>query len=105
VPRVLYSEIRPTRGLACGAMTLRAGPPCYAVARTAGGSPRPPLASRPIEIPAAARAAAALEAGRYEEAVTLYREALRLAPLAIPPPPGLARGLSYVGPGAALPGV
>src|SRR5262245_65824749 len=62
----------------------------------------PPPSSRPIEIPAAARAAAALEAGRYEEAATLYREALRLAPLAIPSHHGLAVALSYVDRGAAI---
>ena len=62
----------------------------------------PPPSSRPIEVPAAARAAVALGAGRYEEAATLYREALRLAPLAIPSHYGLAVALSYIDRSAAI---
>jgi tetratricopeptide (TPR) repeat protein len=62
----------------------------------------PPPSSRPIEVPAAARAAVALGAGRYEEAATLYREALRLDPLAIPSHYGLAVALSYVDRSAAI---
>jgi len=62
----------------------------------------PPPSSRPIEVPAAARAAVALGAGRYEEAATLSREALRLAPLASPSHYGLAVALSYIDRSAAI---
>ena len=62
--------------------------------------PAVPPSPRSVEDPAL-RAAAALQAGRYEEAVTLYREALESAPLAVPFRYGLAVALSYLDRGAA----
>ena len=61
----------------------------------------PPPQAR-VEPDAAARASAALEAGRYAEAAALFREALTRAPQSVPLRYGLAVALSYVDRGAAI---
>jgi tetratricopeptide (TPR) repeat protein len=53
-------------------------------------------------VDAAARAGAALEAGRYAEAVGLFREALARAPESVALRYGLAVALSYTDRGAAI---
>ena len=55
-----------------------------------------------VEADLATRAGAALDAGRYAEAVTLFREALTRAPQSVPLRYGLAVALSYVDRGAAI---
>jgi tetratricopeptide (TPR) repeat protein len=61
----------------------------------------PPPQAR-VEPDAAARAAAALDAGRYAEAAVLYREALSRAPDSVALRYGLAVALSYTDRGAAI---
>src|SRR4029453_6786250 len=64
-------------------------------------SPSAPPPTR-VELGAAGRAAAALEAGRYAEAVGLFREALASAPANVALRYGLAVALSYTDRGAAI---
>ena len=64
-------------------------------------SPTAPPPTR-VELDAAGRAAAALEAGRYAEAVGLFREALAPAPANVALRYGLAVALSYTDRGAAI---
>jgi len=64
-------------------------------------SPTAPPPAR-VELDAAGRAAAALEAGRYAEAVGLFREALAPAPANVALRYGLAVALSYTDRGAAI---
>lgn len=64
-------------------------------------SQTPPPPAR-AEVDAAARAGTALEAGRYAEAVGLYREALVRTPDNVPLRYGLAVALSYTDRGAAI---
>jgi len=71
-----------------------AGPACQS--QTAA----PPQAR--VDADPAARAAAALDAGRYAEAAALYREALSLAPDSVGLRYGLAVALSYTDRGAAI---
>lgn len=73
---------------------------CMVAMSACQSPPAVPPSSRSVEDPAT-RAAWALEAGRYEEAVTLYRKALERAPVAISLRYGLAVALSYVDRGAA----
>jgi tetratricopeptide (TPR) repeat protein len=61
----------------------------------------PPPQAR-VEPDAAARAAAALDAGRYAEAAALYREALSRDPGSVALRYGLAVALSYTDHGAAI---
>ncbi len=56
-----------------------------------------------VELDAAGRAGAALEAGRYAEAVGLFREALARTPANVALRYGLAVALSYTDRGAAIP--
>jgi hypothetical protein len=62
--------------------------------------PVPPPAR--VELDAAGRAGAALEAGRYTEAVGFFREALARAPANVALRYGLAVALSYTDRGAAI---
>ena len=62
-------------------------------------TPTPPAR---VEAGPAARAAVAMEAGRYSEAVALFREALTRAPESVVLRYGLAVALSYVDRGAAI---
>jgi tetratricopeptide (TPR) repeat protein len=73
---------------------LLAGPACQSRTST------PPAR---VEAGPAARAAVAMEAGRYAEAVALFREALALAPESVVLRYGLAVALSYTDRGAAIP--
>jgi tetratricopeptide (TPR) repeat protein len=70
----------------------------------AGAACQSPTAPPParVELGAAGRAAAALEAGRYAEAVGLFREALAPAPANVALRYGLAVALSYTDRGAAI---
>jgi tetratricopeptide (TPR) repeat protein len=70
----------------------------------AGAACQSPTAPPPahVELDAAGRAAAALEAGRYAEAVGLFREALAPAPANVALRYGLAVALSYTDRGAAI---
>jgi len=70
----------------------------------AGAACQSPTAPPPahVELGAAGRAAAALEAGRYAEAVDLFREALAPAPANVALRYGLAVALSYTDRGAAI---
>jgi len=61
----------------------------------------PPPPAR-VETDPSARAHAALEAGRYTEAVSLYREALTRTPESVPLRYGLAIALSYTDRAAAV---
>ena len=64
-------------------------------------SPTAPPPAR-VELDAAGRAGAALEAGRYADAVGLFREALAPAPANVALRYGLAVALSYTDRGAAI---
>jgi hypothetical protein len=70
----------------------------------AGAACQSPTAPPParVELDAAGRAGAALEAGRYAEAVGLFREALAPAPANVASRYGLAVALSYTDRGAAI---
>jgi len=70
----------------------------------AGAACQSPTAPPParVELAAAGRAGAALEAGRYAEAVGLFREALAPAPANVALRYGLAVALSYTDRGAAI---
>jgi len=70
----------------------------------AGAACQSPTAPPParVELDAAGRAGAALEAGRYAEAVGLFREALAPAPANVALRYGLAVALSYTDRGAAI---
>jgi hypothetical protein len=83
-----------TRILALLGLLVLAGAACQS--QTA-----PPPAS--VELDAAGRAGAALEAGRYAEAVRLFREALTRTPANVALRYGLAVALSYTDRGAAIP--
>ena len=74
---------------------------CVVAMSACQSPPAVPPSPRSVEDPAT-RAAWALETGRYEEAVTLYREALERAPVALSLRYGLAVALSYVDRGAAI---
>jgi hypothetical protein len=70
----------------------------------AGAACQSPTAPPParVELDAARRAGAALEAGRYADAVGLFREALAPAPANVALRYGLAVALSYTDRGAAI---
>jgi hypothetical protein len=70
----------------------------------AGAACQSPTAPPParVELDAAGRAGAALEAGRYTEAVGFFREALARAPANVALRYGLAVALSYTDRGAAI---
>ena len=70
----------------------------------AGAACQSPTAPPParVELDAAGRAGAALEAGRYAEAVGLFREALAPAPANVALRYGLAVALSYTDRGSAI---
>jgi Tetratricopeptide repeat len=70
----------------------------------AGAACQSPTAPPParVELDAAGRAGAALEAGRYAEAVGFFREALARAPANVALRYGLAVALSYTDRGAAI---
>ena len=85
--------MRPRTVALLGFLVL-AGPACQS--QTA-----PPPQAR-VEADPAARAAAALDAGRYAEAAALYREALSRAPDSVALRYGLAVALSYTDRGAAI---
>lgn len=72
-----------------------------ALAGAACQSPPPPPPAR-VELDTAGRAGAALEAGRYAEAVSLFREALARTPANVALRYGLAVALSYTDRGAAI---
>ena len=72
-----------------------------ALAGAACQSPTAPPPAR-VELDAAGRAGAALEAGRYAEAVGLFREALAPAPANVALRYGLAVALSYTDRGSAI---
>lgn len=72
---------------------LLAGPACQSQTST------PPAH---VEADPAARAGAALDAGRYAEAMTLFREALASTPESVALRYGLAVALSYTDRGAAI---
>jgi hypothetical protein len=82
-----------TRILALLGLLVLAGAACQ--------SPTAPPPAR-VELDAAGRAGAALEAGRYAEAVGLFREALAPAPANVALRYGLAVALSYTDRGAAI---
>lgn len=82
-----------TRALVLLGLLVLAGAACQ--------SPTAPPPAR-VELDAAGRAAAALEAGRYAEAVGLFREALAPAPANVALRYGLAVALSYTDRGAAI---
>ncbi len=82
-----------TRALALLGLLVLAGAACQS--QTA-----PPPAR--VEMDAAGRAGAALEAGRYVEAVSLFREALARTPDNVALRFGLAVALSYTDRGAAI---
>jgi tetratricopeptide (TPR) repeat protein len=75
-------------------LLVLAGPACQSQTST------PPAQ---VEAGPAARAGAALEAGRYAEAVALFREALAHSPASVALRYGLAVALSYTDRGAAIP--
>jgi hypothetical protein len=85
--------VRPRTVALLGLLVL-AGPACQS--QTAA----PPQAR--VDADPAARAAAALDAGRYAEATALYREALAPAPGSVALRYGLAVALSYTDRGAAI---
>jgi len=66
-------------------------------------SQTPPQPPARVEEDAAARASAALEAGRHAEAIALFRRALERKPASVPLRFGLAVALSYMDRGAATP--
>ena len=76
---------------------------CLLIAAIACQSPAPPPPPARVEQDPAARARAALEAGRYAEAAGLFRQALEHAPDSVPVRFGLAVALSYTDRGAATP--
>ena len=82
-----------TRALVLLGLLVLAGAACQ--------SPTAPPPAR-VELDAAGRAGAALEAGRYAEAVGLFREALAPAPANVALRYGLAVALSYTDRGAAI---
>jgi tetratricopeptide (TPR) repeat protein len=84
--------VRPSAIALLGLLVL-AGPACESQTST------PPAQ---VEAGPAARAGAALEAGRYAEAVALFREALARTPDSVALRYGLAVALSYTDRGAAI---
>jgi tetratricopeptide (TPR) repeat protein len=84
--------VRP-RTIALLGFLVLAGPACQSQTST------PPAR---VEAEPAARAGAALEAGRYAEAVALFREALARTPESVALRYGLAVALSYTDRGAAI---
>ena len=82
-----------THTLALLGFLLMAGAACQSQ------TPTPPAR---VEVDAAGRAGAALEAGRYAEAVGLFREALTPTPESVPLRYGLAVALSYTDRAAAV---
>ena len=85
--------MRPQTVALLGFLVL-AGPACQ--------SQTAPAPQARVEADPAARAAAALDAGRYAEAAALYREALSRAPDSVGLRYGLAVALSYTDRGAAI---
>ncbi len=85
--------MRPQTVALLGFLVL-AGPACQ--------SQTAPAPQARVEADPAARAAAALDAGRYAEAAALYREALSGAPDSVGLRYGLAVALSYTDRGAAI---
>jgi tetratricopeptide (TPR) repeat protein len=84
--------VRPSTIALLGLLVL-AGPACQSQTST------PPAQ---VEVGPAARAGAAMEAGRYAEAVAHFREALARAPESVALRYGLAVALSYIDRGAAI---